>query len=381
MDWHILTGEYPPEPGGVADYTASLARALAAAGHVAHVWCRGDSTRPAAEPGGVCDHRGAGRYGPTGLARLDEELDRFPGPRTILIQYVPHAYGWKAMNLPFAAWAASRARRGDEVRVMFHEVAYPWVGRPIRHNVIAAANRLMAALLLGACSRAYVSIPAWIPILRRLGGGRVPITWTPVPSNVPAGATPEGVERRRAELLDGRPETLVVGHFGTYGPLIVGLLAPILGDLLDRRSDVRVLLLGVGGDRWRPELERGSPRRLGRVVATGALPSTSIPDYLRACDLLIQPYPDGVSGRRTTVMAALDNGVPVITTIGRLTEPIWAEGHVTAVPAGDAIRLAELAAELLDSPGRRAELGRAGRRLYEDRFAIGHTVDALLGPP
>ena len=49
-----------------------------------------------------------GEFGPAGLRRLDRELDRFPGPRTVLVQYTPHAFGWKAMNLPFAAWAASR---------------------------------------------------------------------------------------------------------------------------------------------------------------------------------------------------------------------------------------------------------------------------------
>jgi glycosyltransferase involved in cell wall biosynthesis len=79
-------------------------------------------------------------------------------------------------------------------------------------------------------------------------------------------------------------------------------------------------------------------------------------------------------------MAALVNGVPVVTMVGALSEPIWADGPVAAVAAGDAGRLAELAAELLDSPDRRAELGRAGRRLYEERFALRHTVSTLLAP-
>ena len=32
IDWHILTGEYPPECGGVGHYTRLVARGLAAAG-------------------------------------------------------------------------------------------------------------------------------------------------------------------------------------------------------------------------------------------------------------------------------------------------------------------------------------------------------------
>ena len=38
MRWHVLTGEYPPVPGGVADYTQLVARGLAAAGDAVNVW-------------------------------------------------------------------------------------------------------------------------------------------------------------------------------------------------------------------------------------------------------------------------------------------------------------------------------------------------------
>jgi glycosyltransferase involved in cell wall biosynthesis len=372
--WHLVAGEYPPEAGGVADYTAILARALAGTGSEVHVWCPGNAVRPEVEANGVVVHRVGGRFGPGDLFRLDRALDRAPGPRTVLVQYTPHSFGCRAMNLPFAAWAASRwFRRRDDVRVMFHEVAYPWVRRPLRHNLIAAVNRLMAAVLLRGCARAYVSIPAWMLMLRRLGAGRRPIIWTPVPASVPTDPNPARVSARRAGLGGGH----VIGHFGTYGPLVTGLLGPALRALLKRRADVRVLLLGAGSDRWRGELTGDWP---DRVRATGPLPAVEVAEYLRACDLVIQPYPDGASTRRTSLMAALANGVPVVTTVGALSEPVWSGGAVAAVPVGDPERLADRALELLGQPGRLVELGAAGRRLYEDRFAIGWTVVALLAP-
>jgi glycosyltransferase involved in cell wall biosynthesis len=379
--WHIVTGEYPPDPGGVADYTAAVAGALAAAGAEVHVWAPGGMDGSAAGPGGVAIHRVVGRFRPAGLARLDRGLERFAGPRTVLIQYVPHAFGWKAMNLPLAAWARWRARRGDDVRVMFHEVAFPWVRRPLRYNLLAGVNRAMAAVLVRACTRAYVSTPGWEPLLRRLGGRRLPITWTPVPSNIPEEAPSAAVEVRRAELTRGDPTARVACHFGTYGPTVTRILAPVLRELLDRRPDVRVLLLGAGGDRWRGGLIDGRADWPDRVLAPGPLPAPAIAEYLRASDLVLQPYPDGVSGRRTTLMAALANGVPAVTTIGALSEPVWADGAVATAPAGDPDRLARLALDLLDRPDRLAELGQAGRRLYEARFAVRHTVAALINPP
>ena len=36
--WHLLTPEYPPACGGVGDYTALVAAALAEAGDEVHVW-------------------------------------------------------------------------------------------------------------------------------------------------------------------------------------------------------------------------------------------------------------------------------------------------------------------------------------------------------
>jgi glycosyltransferase involved in cell wall biosynthesis len=376
--WHLVTGEYPPDPGGVSDYTAALARALVIAGQTVQVWCPGDAGGPVTEPDGVVVHRIAGRFGPAGLMRLDGALDRFPGPRTILIQYVPHAFGWRAMNLPFVLWAWGRARRGDDVRVMFHEVAFPWVRRPLRHNAIAATNRLMATLLVRACTQAYVSTAAWVPRLRRLGARRLPVAWTPVPASVPAEVSEAAVALRRAELTRGDPAVRVVGHFGTYGPPITRTLAPTLCELIGRRPDVRVLLLGSGGDRWWRTLAAERGGWIERIDAPGALPAPAIAESLRACDLVLQPYPDGASGRRTTLMAALANGVSVVTTVGDLSEAVWSEGAVAAGAAGDSACLVRLVLELLDSPDRRTALGQAGRKLYEERFAIGRTIDRLL---
>jgi glycosyltransferase involved in cell wall biosynthesis len=325
-------------------------------------------------------HRVAGQFGLAGLLRLGRELDGFASPRTILVQYVPHSFGWKAMNVAFATWAWRRSRRGDDVRVMFHEVAFPWVRRPMRYNVMAVANWLMAAVLVRACTRAYVSTAAWKPLLHRLGAGGLPIVWTPVPSSVPEQVSSSEVVARRAELTRGDPSARVVGHFGTYGSAVTPTLARVLQDLLGSRPQVRVVLLGAGGDRWRTEQAGARGDWLGRVDAPGVLPGPAIAEYLRACDLALQPYPDGASGRRTTLMAALANAVPVVTTVGSLSEPLWAEGAVAAAPAGDPGQLVRLSLGLLDSPERLAALGRAGRELYEDRFALRHTIATLLEP-
>jgi glycosyltransferase involved in cell wall biosynthesis len=136
-----------------------------------------------------------------------------------------------------------------------------------------------------------------------------------------------------------------------------------------------MVLVGSGGERYREALVAARPSWLSRVIAPGPLPAAIVAEYIMACDLMIQPYPDGASSRRTTLMAPLASGVPVLTTLGALSEPFWAGGPVATAPAE---RLAETAVGLLDDPAVLRRLGRDGRRLYDEQFTIDRTLDILL---
>ena len=142
--WHLLTGEYPPQIGGVSDYTMVLAGALAAAGAEIHVWATA-LAGPAPDLVGVTVHRIAGRRSSADLSRLGAVLDAFAPPRRLLIQHVPNAWGYKGLNLGFGRWLAGRRRQGDDVRVMFHKVRYftRLCDRPTRWLLAAVQRRMV----------------------------------------------------------------------------------------------------------------------------------------------------------------------------------------------------------------------------------------------
>jgi hypothetical protein len=265
--WHIVTGEYPPAPGGVSDYARSLAGALAGAGDRVHVWAPSQSA-PLAECPGVCLHPLPGGYDPRGLAALSKAFSREPSPRRVLLQYVPQGFGLKGMNVPFCVWVAGL--RDAEVWVMFHEVAVPWA--PLVHwkqNTVAVATRLMARLLLGRADRVLVSIPAWEVMLRRLSPSWRGAMWLPIPSNIPTGAAPGAASVVRSRLSISADQR-IVGHFGTYGSLIAPALKRVIRELL--RSDPRrvALLVGRGSEEVARDLSC-EPIAPGRVVASGPL--------------------------------------------------------------------------------------------------------------
>lgn len=365
--WTILTGEYPPQPGGVSDYARLVARGLAAAGDEVTVYAPPAAATDPTDPGvSVC--RLPGRFGPWSLAALDRLLAA-RRPDRLLVQYVPHAFGFKAMNLPFAGWLAGRGRR-TPVWVMFHEVAFPFGWRPA-HAVLGGVTRVMARLVAGAAERVFVSIPAWGQILRRVSPRAKAAEWLPVPCTLDA--TPAPAEVAAARTRYAPPGGPLVGHFGTFGGLVTSLLTPTIAGLLGRVPGARVLAVGRGSERFAAGFGNGA------VAATGELPPPAVSAHLRACDLLVQPFPDGVSSRRTSAMAGLANGVPVVTNLGALSESVWAGGGVAAVPVPDPAALAALAAELANDPAALAALARRGAALYRDAFAPEHTIARLRG--
>ena len=93
---------------------------------------------------------------------------------------------------------------------------------------------------------------------------------------------------------------------------------------------------------------------------------------------MVQPYPDGVSGRRTSTMVALAHGCAVVTNVGELSETIW-HGGVVRIALDDASDMAGALAELLADEPQRSRLGSRGRALYESTFALERVVDVLRG--
>ncbi len=380
--WALLTGEYPPQAGGVADYTRLVARGLAAAGDEVHVFAA-HCDRPSPDEPGVRLHRLPDHFGPRGLAALDARLSRLGRPAQIVLQYTPHAYGLKAMNLPLCLWLASRWRR--RYWVMFHEVAFPFVrGQPWKHHLLAAANRVMASALVRGAGRVFVSIEQWLPRLRGLAPALPPCHWLPVPSNLDALPDPARVAELRRRLTPD-PSAALVGHFGTFDHPIGALLARVLPPLLARDGRRSGLLLGRNSREFAARLVREHPALAGRVVGTGGMPGAAVAEHLAACDLLVQPYPDGACTRRGSLMAGLALGLPIATTVGALSDRIFLDGTaLAAVPEDDLDGMVPLAEALLADRAGREALGRRAGRLYQEYCSVDTVVramrDRLRGP-
>lgn len=379
MDWHIVTCEYPPRVGGVGDYTRLVAEGLAAAGDGVHVWCRAGECGPEESARGVTVRRELGEFRPTDLLRAGRALKRFDAPRRLLVQWVPHGYGYRSMNVWFCLWLWSRARlRGDDVTLVVHEPFLAFGEGSRRQDAAALVHRLMTTLLLSAARRVWTTIPEWERCLRPYAlGRRIRFGWLPVPSTTPV--VSDSCEAATVRARYASEGVALVGHFGTYGGEVARTISRLVPRLL---SDERcaMLLLGRGSEGMREEILRAHTELAPRVHAAGTLAHEELSRHIAACDLLLQPYPDGVSARRTSAMAGLAHGLAIVTTKGRLTEAVWEEsGAVALAGAGDDEALLAEVRRLLASTEERARLSSAARELYRERFELSHTVAALRG--
>jgi hypothetical protein len=293
-----------------------------------------------------------------------------------LLQYVPNGLGVKGANLAFCRWFGRLRDHTPDVRVMFHEpyFYFTWSRPWAPSNSLAVVQRMMARALLRGASRVYFSTETWKQYLPGPRRGQA----LPIPSSIPVAGSGARIAYFRAEATAGVSGAPLVGHFGTYGAHVARELDAILPALVSRVSEVRLALIGAGGAAFLTRLARLAPAVAARAWAPDRLEPDDVAAALRACDVLVQPYPDGITTRRTSVMAGLKNGVAIVSSAGALTEPVWGETNAVALaPVVPPAAFVDRTDGLLRDPVARVALAGRGATTYATRFSMEHTVGVL----
>jgi hypothetical protein len=235
----------------------------------------------------------------------------------------------------------------------------------------------MLNLTLRKSSRVMVATPALAEVIREVTGAEPATEWLPVPSTLPVRIEPARVAELRRRLLGEDGETLL-GHFSSYRPAMADLLYPMVESLLRDQAKRRLILIGQGSEDFAAKCRAAWPELASQLLATGNLPAQQAAEHLSACDVVVEPYLDGVTTQRTSTMGPLALGCLIVTNDGPWTESVWRESGAVALAAKpDAGLLVAKVEEVLRT---RPALGERAAQLYAQRFSLGCLVDAITSP-
>jgi glycosyltransferase involved in cell wall biosynthesis len=315
---------------GVRDHAQVLEAALVAAGaRCSTTWCNLSEQR---------DARATYRMVVRWLALIRSELDRAQ-PTAVVLHYSAFAFGVR--GLPIFARRVARELGQADVSVvgLFHELAYPFRRGGWRGAVQATAQRAALIPVLRVCDTAVVTTEQrmeWLETRRWLP--RRPVTFVPVPSNLPPVKAPS---RDRTSRL-----TIGVVGFGSPGA-VVSLVVGASTQLHEQGRQVRVLLLGAPGrdgpaaERWRKAFSEAGQLQL--LAFTGIRDPHDLAEELSRVDVVVFADASGPDSRRGMLVAALAAGKAIIAPRGPETWPrLVSEAAVVLVPNEPAALAAEL---------------------------------------
>lgn len=389
----VVSPEYPPMPGGIGDYTALLARHLRLHGAIVTVLTSdaGGDASDAPDEHGVRVLRTVPHWGWGLTERVHGAVYRI-GAEIVHLQYqtgmygmhpavnlLPWRLGWHAPVLHQAFPSPFPPPLAWPFRVVttFHDLRppylFPKVG-PLRDRVTRFLARTSDVAIVtngtdAALLRRWDVQPTLVPI-----GSNIPATTNPAPS-------PEAQRQFRARYGIA-PEAMLLTTFGLLNAS-KGLDTAIDALALLREVGIAAHLLLVGaGAGVNDPTNRATDAALAAHIAakgvtpyvtrTGPLAPDAVADALAWGQVCLLPYRDGASPRRGSLLAALAQGVPVVSTTPERGAydglPPLTDKVVAFVPPNNAPAAVAAVRHILTDREYAARLG-VGARAYAARFS------------
>ena len=295
----LISGAFPPQFDGIGDHTWWLAQALTKQGHEITVFTSFGPDRPQPPNFKLVTCFDASK--PQTVGQAIHEIGQTGQFDWLVIQYNPFSYGRRG----FAPWLVSSVRSCRiPVAFIFHETYavpfWPW-----QHILMRFWQypQFVALARLGRCH--FVSTERWLAQVRRWA--KAPSFLFPVGSNLPLCPLTKAEARERLGIS---PKALVLGVFGfAHMSRRTDWITGAARLIRERFPQTVVLAIGEIG----AQLENACGDV--PVYDHGFLPGPEVSLRLLAMDLFLAPFTDGISGRRGSVIAAFQHGLPICSTV------------------------------------------------------------------
>ena len=296
----ILSPYYLPQRNGLAHYTDRFAKELKKRGHNVFVAsCQQESME------GEIPVIHFEKCNIIHFIRLFNKI-KLLGIDKILIQYVPHMYnprGGVNFSLPsFIIFL--RIFSSLSIEVMFHELHYPFE-YSIKSLLLWFCHHMMLIPSLWFSHRSFFSTERFLKKANKLNL-TTKIYYLPVGSNI-----------SRSDFLGKSSDTEFL-KLVIFGGLHVSKKVFEVINFVNSFENVKVKLIGI----QRTDFKSANKHILknDNIEFLGFLPDEEVGRILWDSDFQLAFFIDGISTRRGSALAALNNGLPVITTKTSLTD-------------------------------------------------------------
>tara|TARA_R110002049_G_scaffold4601_1_gene31694 strand:- start:87494 stop:88690 length:1197 start_codon:yes stop_codon:yes gene_type:complete len=365
----LITAKVPPARDGIGDYASRLAEGFVACGKEVLLLTSLNEELPTQIDGVITESpfKLDRRDGVWGLVAAMESLDiKGQLPDAIILQFNQFSWGNWGLNLalPNVMLAIKQRWPSVQLGVMFHEKAVPPTNFKFRVMRLWQTRQYRA--LANVADVRFFSIQRWADE-EALRSPHKPAIHLPVGSNL--SRVSDSRDAIRTRLLIS-PDDIVLGVFGgTHASRLVGHIAAAVRSASQHNVKTKVLVVGSAGPALRTMLTEVSCNV--DLIDLGYQPTKLASEAVAAMDVMLAPFTDGLSTRRGSAIAALQQGVALLSTDGSLTDDLLRNHNgrsfvLTPVRSIDAYAMA--AVQMVDDNQRRNQIAKSGAVLYRQCF-------------
>jgi glycosyltransferase involved in cell wall biosynthesis len=394
----VISAAFPPMRAGEADQIFHLCRHLSERGIDIHVLTTQMKTLPANLSFKVFPHMRTWSW--RDLPRLAKFM-KYCSPDAVLLFYSDWTYGRHPM-VTFAPvlskWVAPKAPFVTQFAIDRASIGASFLTRAILKAVSTCLGSGRIDYVLGVLLPMSDRIVVFSERHRALlsEGNRQAEHKTmviPPPPAIYMLAEDNGKARKRGrELLGVKPDEFLIAHLGyIYSNKGVETLFEAFRALSTQNTKLRLVM--VGGDltasnnlSYAKQIEQiiDQLELTEKIIWTGRFEWNSERGslYLRAADVCVFPFTEGVTLNRSSLGVAAAHGLPIVTTKGQTVEaPFKDRVNVLLCPPNDPESIAAAVDSLIINPKLRARLAEGALQLARDWFswdkAVERTVHAL----
>ena len=387
--WHILTTSFPPYRGGLGFHSFHLGECLASRGHNVYVWSAfdprtKDKLRRYQLRRTVEHHRISDVWNEESFSVVADQINELGG--YLLVQYRPLAFlgSSSAELVSFLKRLRNSSlkvglmiHRTLEDAAVLHGTIRPHEPFTMWHSVWWHIKQLrLTCQILPSADFVFVTSSRVGARLRYLPyWGSPKLQNMPVSSPVAHQARGQQVANLRAAFLGDR--RFIVGTYSSFKePEVLDVLSKVMVSLLREHRSWLWLGFGRYSNPYFRFLAGAHPDISERMLSAGELDHEALSAHIGLCDVMFQPYYQGINTQRASAMVVLDHAKPLVTSLGKYTEKIWqSSGAVKLCRWNHCQQYKEAIEQMAESGG--GELGQRGKSLYEQSFSWQKTLRVL----